>query len=235
METLRRAKMFTEKVVPEVIVLLPATHAKLATLYETWTKEARERDLAEGEQNVASLKVNDCANALRTYISHFLQVFNMAIERGEHKPGERSYFQLPNSQSNLPSLGGEPQLMTWAARLIKGEAERVNAGLAPMSKPDITAVEAKFNEFKQASDERDQARTKATQEGADVQALRAEVDDFIRNDLWYEILGAMRREEPAKLRNKARAWGVRYQFQKGETPLEGEVVDSEGKDIVADD
>ena len=53
-----------------------ASGEKVHTLHNTWAKEARDHDLAVGEQNEAS----EQADNLRTYVSAFLPVFNMAVE-----------------------------------------------------------------------------------------------------------------------------------------------------------
>jgi len=235
LETLRRAKRRAEQVDASEMVLSATTQATLNSLCDKWEKEVRERDLAVGEQSQATQQLTAASETLRLYLSHFIQVFNMGVDRGAFNAAERAAYQMPTSQNTLPALSSEADLTTWAERLISGEAKRQADGLAPLTLPSIEEVQEKYSAFKEARLARDKAQDSSNKENADVHAMRNEVEDFVREDLWYEIIGAFRKEEPGTQRRKARQWGVRYRFQKGETPMAGETVDTDGVDVVSED
>lgn len=227
LEVLRKAKNRLDQAEPAEVVLTAATVAILNDMFPNWEREVRERDVAAGGESEAAKALRTAGNQLRMYISHYLQAFNNAVERDEFSPAERAKFQLPVSQESVPTLSNESDLVTWGDRLIKGEAARLADALAPVTMPPIAAVDEKYQAFLTARTARDDANKDAERESEDVTKMRDGVDDFIREDLWYEIVGAFRKEQPAAGRRKARLWGVRYRFRPGETPEEGELPDEE--------
>jgi len=222
LEALRQAKNRLDAVAPEEVVLTPATVSQLNSLLPQWDQEIRERDVAEGAQSQAAGDVQLAGASLRMLISHFLQAFNNAVTRGEFAPAERARFQLPPSQESLPVLTSEADLVTWGTRLKTGEAARSADGLAAVTMPPIAAVEAKLTAFETARAARDAAVDEKNKESDDVIALRDSVDTFLREDLWYEVQAAYRKDDPATARRKSRLWGVQYRFRSGEEPEPGE-------------
>lgn len=233
LEVLRNAKNRLDQAEPGEVVLSAATVVVLNSMLPNWEREVRERDVAAGGESQAASALRKAGNVLRMYISHFLQAFNNAVARGEFSPAERAKFQLPVSQESVPTLANEADLVTWGDRLIKGEADRLAATLSPVTMPPIAAVNAKYQAFLAARTARDDAAKGAGKESEDVTKMREGVDEFIREDLWYEIVGAFRKEQPAAGRRKARLWGVRYRFRPGETPEEGELADVEEAPVAA--
>ena len=71
----------------------------------------------------------------KLYISHFLQVFNMAIQRGELKAQEREYFGLDPDSQSLPKIQTEKDILLWGRRVIEGEQKRLAHGLNPITNP----------------------------------------------------------------------------------------------------
>lgn len=222
LEALRQAKNRLDAVDPADVVLTPATVTQLGALLPQWEQEIRERDVAEGAQSEASAAVAQAGTKLRMYISHFLQAFNNAVTRGEFAPAERAQFQLPPSQESVPTLSSEADLATWGQRLTTGEAARIADGLTAVTMPSIADVEAQRTAFETARAARDTAADEKNKESDDVIALRDTIDAFIREDLWYEVQSACRKDDPATARRKSRLWGVKYRFRSGEEPEEGE-------------
>ena len=50
---------------------------------------------------------------VRLYISHFIQVVNMAISRCDLVPDTRSYFKLDEEEKKVPSLSTEEEVISW--------------------------------------------------------------------------------------------------------------------------
>ena len=64
-------------------------------------------------QSRASRKHQMNVKTARLYISHFIQVLNFCIARGELKPSARTFYGLDENSSKVPSLLTEQDLLQW--------------------------------------------------------------------------------------------------------------------------
>ena len=60
----------------------------------------------------------------RMYISHFIQVLNLAVIRGEIKRAQKELYKLDPKSNALPDLSTEEGLMEWGQNIIDGENKR---------------------------------------------------------------------------------------------------------------
>lgn len=76
--------------------------------------------------------------------SHFVQAFNMAVDRGE--PGftvdGRADYNLELTAERVPDMTAEADAWRWAKDLVDGEGKRVAAGGAPMPFPTAATLDA---------------------------------------------------------------------------------------------
>lgn len=96
------------------------------------------------------IKSKDYINALRKaklYISHFIQVINMGIIRGDVPSNIRSFYNLEEYDNRVPLLNTESDIIKWGECIIKGETERLRKGLPPISNPSIALVKVRFEDF----------------------------------------------------------------------------------------
>ena len=106
-----------------------------------------ENQVAQYHANVDS-KVSDnkqyrhkVRNA-RMYISHFIQVLNLAAIRGEIKKGQKELYKLDPHNHTLPDLSTEENLITWGQNIIDGENARIAQGGFPIYNPAIMTSSA---------------------------------------------------------------------------------------------
>ena len=64
----------------------------------------------------------------RMYISHFIQVFNLAVIRGEIKKEQKKLYGLDPESHIVPDLSTEESLLEWGKKIIEGEQKRTAAG-----------------------------------------------------------------------------------------------------------
>ena len=83
---------------------------------------------ARDKQNVNSRKYAEYTRKAKLYISHFLQVLNFTIARGELKPVARTFYGIDENDTKLPSLVSDQDLLEWGAKVIAGEQERTRNG-----------------------------------------------------------------------------------------------------------
>ena len=88
----------------------------------------------------------------RMYISHFVQVVNMAIARGELKPEVRTWYGLNEDSRAIPEINTEQQLIEWGRKVIDGEEERMVQGGSRVFNPTIAMVRMRFEKFLETYD-----------------------------------------------------------------------------------
>ena len=191
--------------------------AQLDALFPAFKLALGNRATAQSEDTQAVTALGTAFNTARQLISHFLQALNNGIDRNAIPASARAYYQLDLSQSALPSLSSQTDVLLWGDRTVDGETKRVKAGGVPIPFPTIAEVSAALADYQT---KRNAESTKAGILTADEQIVanqRPAVDALIL-DLWDEIVFAYRKDPPATARDKARAWGVVYGTHPGETP-----------------
>ena len=78
----------------------------------------------------------------RMYISHFIQVLNLAVIRGEIKRSQKELYKLDPKSDSLPDLTSEEGLMEWGQNIIDGENQRTAAGGFAIYNPTINCINA---------------------------------------------------------------------------------------------
>lgn len=175
------------------------------------TQASREKQMAN------SKKYGECTKKARIYISHFLQVLNFTIIRGELKKTARTYYGIPENTSKLPSLATEQDLLEWGEKIIKGEQERIrNGGGTPIYSPSIALVKVNFENFKQAYFSQRQSQLSTSRLSNEVANYRHEADELILS-LWNDIEENFSYiEDEEERRCQCETYGIIYVFRKGE-------------------
>ncbi|MDR2129823.1 MAG: hypothetical protein LBP56_01415 [Odoribacteraceae bacterium] len=172
---------------------------------------------AREKQITNSRKYADYTRKAKLYISHFLQVLNFTIIRGELKPAARVFYGIDEEEQRLPALVTEQDLIEWGEKVIKGEQERTRAGGTPIYSPSIALVRVNYENFKQAHFSQKQFQQNATRYSAEVAQYRTDADTLILH-LWNEIEKHFEtiEEEEEKRRACCERYGIAYVFRKGE-------------------
>lgn len=163
-----------------------------------------------------SAKMNKLHRNALIYVSHFLQVLFMSVERGEIKRQTLKLYGLDTPQ--LPNLKTADGLLAWGQRAIDGEKERVKQGGRPIYNPTISMVATHYDIFKEMH-ERQQAlmrRTKAS--AATIAALRPTADELILA-LWNQIESHYASLPPDTRFEECSKLGVVYYYRKGESQI----------------
>ena len=83
----------------------------------------------------------------RMYISHFIQVLNLAVIRGEIKKEQKLLYGLDPHQHIVPDLSSEDYLLEWGKKIIEGEQKRMANGGFPIYNPAINKVKVHYDIF----------------------------------------------------------------------------------------
>ena len=76
----------------------------------------------------ANKKYKLIVQTTRMYISHFIQVLNFAVIRGEIKREQKRLYKLKEDSNTLPDLSTEEDLLVWGKNIIEGETARMGQG-----------------------------------------------------------------------------------------------------------
>lgn len=152
---------------------------------------------------------------VKLYMSHFIQVVNMAILRGDMKASDRDFFGFGSDQSRVPSLGTEAEVIKWGEKLIHGEALRINKGLNPVSNPTIAVVRVRYEDFLEAHKYQKILQTNFQRSQKKLIEERKIIDAII-SSVWNEVEESYRNLSDESRRNHARLYGLVYFYRKGE-------------------
>ena len=154
----------------------------------------------------------------RMYVSHFIQVLNLAVIRGEIKRSQKELYGLNPKSNALPDLTTEEGLLEWGQHVIDGEMKRTAAGGFAIYNPSINKVKVHYDMFKEDYTSHQLHKKTHSRVFEDTETLRKQVDAIIL-DIWDQVETFYKDELPyAKLR-KCQAYGMIYYYRTGEAKL----------------
>ncbi len=151
----------------------------------------------------------------KLYISHFIQVVDMAITRGELRSEIRNYYGLNEEERKLPALTTEEEIISWGENIIEGEKARRSKGLAPITNPTIAVVQVHYDNFIDAYNHQRSLKKRSSHAHEVLDSLRSSIDNIIQQT-WNEIEDAYKDLPEENRREKCSNYGVVYVFRKNE-------------------
>ncbi|WP_077196306.1 hypothetical protein [Prevotella ihumii] len=151
------------------------------------------------------------------YLSHFIQVLLMSVERGEIKRSQLALYGLSEEATALPNLKSAEGLMEWGTKIVEGEKARLKKGGRPIYNPSIGMVSTHFDIFSEAytAQKRMQQRTQKTLQ--DMSKLRPEIDELLL-ELWNVIEAHFAELPPETRFQECRKFGIVYYHRRHEDP-----------------
>jgi hypothetical protein len=195
---------FSQKLLMELKSFLPHFEQML-NQYE----HNRERQAKVGKQLTEHFK------SARLYISHFLQVINLCIIRGELKPEVRKFYGLDIKDRSVPETGTEQQLISLGERLISGEENRINTGATRIYNPSLAMVRVKYEKFIEYYNLHKDLLNTSRKLMDKVNDYRMKADKLIV-DIWNEVEAAYDDLSLDEKREKCTHYGVVYVFRPNE-------------------
>jgi len=157
----------------------------------------------------------------RMYISHFIQVLNLAVIRGEIKRSQKELYKLDPETNILPDLSSEEDLLVWGQNIITGEQERISQGGFPIYNPAINKVKVHYDIFKDQQFNQQIHQKSSTRMSEDLKPMRDKADAIIL-ELWNQIEAYYKNELPYARLRKCQTYGVVYYYRNGEAKLSQE-------------
>lgn len=122
----------------------------------------------------------------RMYISHFIQVLDMAIERGELRNEIKEGYGLNPEMAKVPSLKTDADVAEWGKKIIEGEEQRIQHGGIPLYNPNIAKVKVYYSIFADHYYNINGLKQNAERYREALVQMRPLVDDLLL-DLWNQV------------------------------------------------
>lgn len=154
----------------------------------------------------------------RMYISHFIQVLNLAAIRGEIKKGQKELYKLDPHNHTLPDLSTEELLLQWGKNIIEGEQARTSQGGFPIYNPAINKVQVHYDIFREHYNTHVVHKKTHSRVFENIETMRKEIDTLILS-IWDQVEEFYKDELPYAKLTKCQAYGMIYYYRTGEAHL----------------
>lgn len=155
----------------------------------------------------------------RLYISHFIQVLNLAVLRDEIKPAHKALYGLPESNT-VPDLLSEAAMVEWGRKIIDGEKRRTAQGGIPIYNPTIARVKVHYDIFLDSYERQKNYQALTTRSLDELASMRDRADELIL-DIWNQVEAKYQDVTPNEVRlDKCRDYGLIYYYRSGEKAKE---------------
>ena len=166
----------------------------------------------------ANKRYQQIVHNARLYISHFIQVFNLSVIRGDIKKEHKLFYQLDPNVHTVPDLSTEASLLQWGKSIIDGENERIRNGGLPIYNPAIAKVKVHYEVFKEYKSTQKQYQSTTNRNWEELVSLR-EKGDLIILEIWNQVEAKFKDEKPFSRLSKCSSFGLVYYYRKGEKIL----------------
>ncbi|MBR1878361.1 MAG: hypothetical protein IJ814_05060 [Paludibacteraceae bacterium] len=157
----------------------------------------------------------------RMYVSHFVQVLNLAVIRGEIKKEQKRLYGLDPENHFVPDLSTEESLYEWGKKIIAGEQKRTAAGGFAIYNPAISKVIVHYDIFCEHMQSHLFHQQNTSRVQGDLGTLRKQADALILQ-IWDIVEHYFRHELPYAKMQKCKEYGLIYYYRKGEKMLSAE-------------
>lgn len=152
----------------------------------------------------------------RMYLTHFIQILNMAVMRAEIKASKKKLYELPVDSYNLPDLNTDALLAEWGEKIIEGERKRTAAGGVPIYNPTIAKVKVHYDVFIDSYEKQKAFQALTAKSLEALNCLRSQADELILQ-IWNAVELKFAEQQPNEMRlEHCRAYGVVYYYRTGE-------------------
>lgn len=168
------------------------------------------------KQSRENRKHTENVRMARLYVSHFIQVLNMSVIRGEIKAVHKECYGLSAENHALPELASDEQLSEWGGKIIEGEKLRLAKGGTPIYNPNIARVKVFYDIFSDSFSSQKMQQMITDRSREKLKSMRDETDSLILN-IWNQIESRFLDVTPAEKRLEVCSdYGVIYYYRPGE-------------------
>lgn len=218
LRALRTAVQFSEKQNYSTQVISYKTILEARNFLNVFEKQLVQYQHTLDNQVSANKRYQQIVHNARLYISHFIQVLNLSVIRGDIKKDHKIFYHLDPNSHTVPDLTTEAALLQWGKAIIDGENERVRNGGLPIYNPAIAKVQVHFEVFKEYKITQKLHQNSTNRTWEELVKFR-EKGDAIILDIWNQVEAKFKDEKPFSRLTNCRNFGLIFYYRKGEMEL----------------
>ena len=177
---------------------------------QSYYSECFDRQSKAGRKHQANVKT------ARLYLSHFIQVLNLAVIRSEVRLSHKEYYGLDTKSNNVPDLTTEAALAEWGRKIIEGENKRISQGGIPIYNPGIAKVKVHYDIFMESYEKQKNFQILTARSLEALSSMRPEADGLIL-DIWNQVEEKFGEVVPHEKRlDLCSDYGIVYYYRSGE-------------------
>ena len=135
------------QITPKELAFSQKNFLELKSFFPHFEQTIQQYKRNKEQQAIVGKQLSEQFRSARLYVSHFFQIVNFSILRGELKPEVRKFYGLKETANSVPIIGTEQQLLLWGKKLINGEEERMMTGATRIYNPSLAMVKVKYEKF----------------------------------------------------------------------------------------
>ena len=215
LKALKSALKKGKELTPMDLAFKQSTFQRARSFLPKWEKAITEHKNTYDIQIINNKEYLKKLKKVKLYISHFIQVVNMAITRGELQQAVRIFYGIDKENSKLPSLNTESDVIESGRKLIEGETKRKISGHTPISNPTIALVRVYYDNFIESYKFQKMLQKNHFRALNNLADIRDEADEIILN-VWNEVEESYSELPEDLKREKAKEYGLVYVYRKNE-------------------
>lgn len=220
LRALRAAIEQVKSVSPDKLCVSQRTALEVASFLPLFEQTVQQYVDCKERQTAVSKTVTESGDVARLYLSHFVQVFNMCIARGEIKPEMREKLGLDVCGAAVPDLTSNQQVVEWGHRIVEGEEARMAAGGGNrIYNPSIALVKVKLQIFEENYNKHRDILQTIQKYHDKLDEVRVKADEIILK-VWNEVEEALAPVDSDEKRDQCQKYGVVYFYRPQERQRE---------------
>jgi hypothetical protein len=215
-KALQKAYQKGQELPPFKLAFSQSTFQKVMTFLPRFEKTMIQQKAAMNNQKERNFEHLVQMRKVKMYISHFIQVVNMAIQRSELPLSILECYKLNEYGCKVPPINTEDEICLIGQNLIEGETSRIRSGFSPITNPTIALVKVWYEKFLDAYQDQKNLQLLTTRAQKEIAYLRPEADEIILA-IWNEVENSFKDLPDDLKREKSSEYGLTYVFRKTET------------------
>ncbi|MGM0666617.1 MAG: hypothetical protein ACQETA_04790 [Bacteroidota bacterium] len=191
------------------------SYVKLQALLPSFIHNYQLQRQAYNKQVESNKAYQEALRKAKTYISHFLRVMMMAVQRNDFRADTLNFFGFANGNSSLPALNSEKDVIYWGNKIIEGETLRMREGRTPVTNPTMAVVKVHFENFLDSYHFQKTLQKRTGDHSDKITELREQVDELIVK-IWNEVERSFSDLSEEEKRSKSENYGLVYVYRKSE-------------------
>lgn len=209
LRALKAACSATEKYSPENMKFSQKLALDVKSFTPIFEQEVKRYVDSRTLQSSIGRQVLEAGKNARLYLSHFIQVLNMCILRGEIKKDARTLLGLEADETTVPDMSSDQLLLDIGKAVIDGESRRQGNKIY---NPSIANVKVKYDRFCEAYAKHKDIQQTIAKNHSKVDEIRSKADQLIL-EVWNEVEASIGTVDTNEKREMAMEYGIVYFYR----------------------